>query len=167
MLTKTLFAAGLLAATTTMAFAEPPRHHGKPHHMGSDMDRSDGGMDRWDRGDRGKDRGDRWGRQGRHSGEGMEKGFNLRLGHGVRLRINCGDDSMKDCLDAARPLIDQVMQHGVSNIPAPPPPPHRDSQTPPSGLPHADGTPPAPGASDMPAPPLPPGETVPPTPPAN
>lgn len=34
------------------------------------------------------------------------KGFDLRIGHGQRLKVNCGDEPIKACIDAAAPLID-------------------------------------------------------------
>ncbi|RJS93069.1 hypothetical protein [Salinisphaera sp. Q1T1-3] len=33
------------------------------------------------------------------------KGFVLDMGHGHRLQVQCGDEPMKGCLDAVRPLI--------------------------------------------------------------
>ncbi|AWN16712.1 hypothetical protein [Salinisphaera sp. LB1] len=38
------------------------------------------------------------------------KGFDLQLGHGRRLRVQCGDEPLKGCIQAAQPLIHQLAQ---------------------------------------------------------
>lgn len=47
----------------------------------------------------------RWG----HEGPGMRgKGFELSLGWGRELQVNCGDEPIKACIDASAPLIDSL-----------------------------------------------------------
>ena len=49
--------------------------------------------------------------RGGRGGPGMQidgKGFGLMVGPGHGLRINCGDEPMKDCIAAAQPLIDAL-----------------------------------------------------------
>ncbi|MDE2447007.1 MAG: hypothetical protein KGO94_12590 [Alphaproteobacteria bacterium] len=67
------------------------------------------------------------GRRGQHGGPGMGgpggpgmmggrggpgmmqgKGFGLMLGNGQGLRINCGNEPMKQCIEAAQPLFDAL-----------------------------------------------------------
>lgn len=120
MLSRILLATALIAAPSTFAFAQeasspsggdtagavdmgtpPPTagHHGRRHghHM------------RWWRHDRDRDR----------SG----KGFVLSLGDGMRLKVDCGDEPLKSCIDAARPLLDEFgggMASDGMEMPAPP-----------------------------------------------
>jgi hypothetical protein len=50
-----------------------------------------------------------WRHHKRNSGEGIKmkgKSFAIMLGKGHRLRVNCGQEPMKDCIAAAQPLID-------------------------------------------------------------
>jgi hypothetical protein len=66
----------------------------------------------------------------------MAKGFDLRLDRGRGLRVNCGDEPLKACLDAAMPLLDRL---GDNPPPpagaAPPPPPGAMPPPPPGGMP--------------------------------
>ena len=48
----------------------------------------------------------------------MGKGFGLMLGNGQGLRINCGDEPMKQCVDAAQPLIDALNKANPGQTPA-------------------------------------------------
>ena len=48
----------------------------------------------------------------------MGKGFGLMLANGQGLRINCGDEPMKQCIDAAQPLIDALNKANSSQTPA-------------------------------------------------
>ena len=66
------------------------------------------------------DHGKQNGRDG--GGPGMHlngKGFGIMVGPGHGLRINCGDEPMKDCIAAAQPLIDAL---GKLDFKMPPPP---------------------------------------------
>jgi hypothetical protein len=65
-------------------------------------------------------------RGGRHHG-GMDgprgemmmgKGFGLMLGNGQGLRINCGDEPMKQCIEASQPLIDALNKANPGQTPA-------------------------------------------------
>ena len=38
------------------------------------------------------------------------KGFDLQLGHGRGLRVQCGDEQLDSCIKAAQPLIHQLAQ---------------------------------------------------------
>ncbi|MGB7756794.1 MAG: hypothetical protein WBL23_12095 [Salinisphaera sp.] len=38
------------------------------------------------------------------------KGFDLQLGHGRGLRVQCGDEQLNSCIKAAQPLIHQLKQ---------------------------------------------------------
>ena len=66
-------------------------------------------------------------RGGRHHGGGMGgpgggmmmgKGFGLMLGNGQGLRINCGDEPMKQCIEASQPLIDALNKANPGQTPA-------------------------------------------------
>lgn len=48
----------------------------------------------------------------------MGKSFDLRLDRGQGLRVNCGDEPLKACIDASMPLLDKLR-----DAPPPPPPP--------------------------------------------
>ena len=48
----------------------------------------------------------------------MGKGFGLMLANGQGLRINCGDEPMKQCVDAAQPLIDALNKANPGQTPA-------------------------------------------------
>lgn len=39
---------------------------------------------------------------------GATKGFEIRMGGGAGLRVNCGDEPIQACVDAAAPLIDRL-----------------------------------------------------------
>lgn len=49
----------------------------------------------------------------------MGKGFGLMLANGQGLRINCGDEPMKQCIDAAQPLIDALNKANPTAVIAP------------------------------------------------
>ncbi|WP_188410838.1 hypothetical protein [Agaricicola taiwanensis] len=156
MLTRLMTAAALLGASATLALAQPRPDHDGPRHFGQRGDGPPHHM-RHGRGDRDMDHD----RDDRESG----KGFALRLGPGIGLRIRCGDEPVKACVDAAVPLIDRMAEVAKGTTSSPPPPPPRHSR--PLPPPHGEraSPPPPPGrADDMPAPPLPSGETVPPQP---
>ena len=57
-----------------------------------------------------------------HGGRGGEmmrgKGFALMLGNGQGLRINCGDEPMKQCIESAQPLIDALNKANPGQTPA-------------------------------------------------
>ena len=57
-----------------------------------------------------------------HGGRGgammMGKGFALMLGNGQGLRINCGDEPMKQCIESAQPLIDALNKANPGQTPA-------------------------------------------------
>lgn len=60
------------------------------------------------------------GRDGGGPGMRMEgKGFDIRVGAGHALHINCGEELMKDCIASAQPLIDAL---GKLDFKMPPPP---------------------------------------------
>lgn len=40
------------------------------------------------------------------------KGFDLRLGHGRGLRVQCGDEPLKNCVQAVQPLIRALAKSG-------------------------------------------------------
>jgi hypothetical protein len=65
---------------------------------------------------------------GHHGGKGpggrgmggpmmMGKGFGLMLGNGQGLRINCGDEPMKQCIEASQPLIDALNKANPGQAP--------------------------------------------------
>jgi hypothetical protein len=58
-----------------------------------------------------------------HMPEMMDQGagFSLMLGRGVSIRVNCGNDPIKTCVDAARPLLDKASGM-LDKLPKPPPP---------------------------------------------
>lgn len=39
---------------------------------------------------------------------GGSKGFVLEMGEDRSLRVSCGDETIAECLEAVRPLIDQM-----------------------------------------------------------
>ncbi|WP_423821167.1 hypothetical protein V5738_12605 [Salinisphaera sp. SPP-AMP-43] len=41
---------------------------------------------------------------------GADKGFQLDLGHGRGLRVQCGNESLQDCIKSAQPLIEKLRQ---------------------------------------------------------
>jgi opacity protein-like surface antigen len=55
---------------------------------------------------------------GPHGGMMMGKGFALMLGNGQGLRINCGDEPMKQCIESAQPLIDALNKANPGQTPA-------------------------------------------------
>lgn len=48
----------------------------------------------------------------------MGKGFGLMLANGQGLRINCGDEPMKQCIEAAQPLIETLNKANLGQMPA-------------------------------------------------
>lgn len=113
MLSKSLLAAALLAASSHLAFAQdtppppaPPSADGTPP-----------GMDEPDA----KGRPPR--PEGRNRPGPMREGasFDLRLGRGMGLRVDCGPQPIAACINAAQPLIDQMK--AMPDAPPPPPPP--------------------------------------------
>ena len=69
------------------------KHHGGRHHGGRGMGGPGGGMM-------------------------MGKGFGLMLGNSQGLRINCGDEPMKQCIEASQPLIDALNKANPGQAPA-------------------------------------------------
>ena len=69
------------------------KHHGGRHHGGKGMG-------------------------GPHGAMMMGKGFALMLGNGQGLRINCGDEPMKKCIESAQPLIDALNKANPGQTPA-------------------------------------------------
>ncbi|WP_062212547.1 hypothetical protein [Aureimonas sp. AU12] len=119
--------------------------------------------------DRDRDRGDRPGPRGPHGPEGRrgppppppKAGFEIRLGEGRAIRVDCGDEMIADCVDASQPILDAVAKMvgpaGLAGEGDRVPPPPRSL---------VDGaTPPAPAAgADAPTPPPAAGGTTPPAP---
>ena len=58
------------------------------------------------------------GMRGPHGGMMMGKGFALMLGNGQGLRINCGDEPMKQCIESTQPLIDALNKANPGQAPA-------------------------------------------------
>ena len=92
------------------------------------------------------------------------KGFDLRVGHGQRLRVNCGDEPIQACIDAAAPLIEIISgDDGMMDEPGDMDSMDRDDTM----------APPAPRANNGAAPPPPPvpqaagDDAVPPPPPGS
>ena len=58
------------------------------------------------------DQGPGWRKHGKHRGMGpmmdmmRGKGFGIMAGRGHALRVNCGEEPIKECIAAAQPLID-------------------------------------------------------------
>ena len=69
------------------------KHHGGRHHGGKGMG-------------------------GPHGAMMMGKGFALMLGNGQGLRINCGNEPMKQCIESAQPLIDALNKANPGQTPA-------------------------------------------------
>lgn len=122
-----LIGLGLVSLLTTAAIAQtatqPVDPAAKPQ-LSVDTQIADSGQDD-------NQQGDGWfkrGHRGRHHNGGhgpdgprgmggpggpsggmmMGKGFGLMLANGQGLRINCGDEPMKQCIEAAQPLIDTL-----------------------------------------------------------
>ena len=119
-----LIGLGLVGLLTTAAFAQtatqPVDPAAKPQ-LSVDAQTADNGQ-----GD-GQDGGG-WfnrGHRGRHHNGGngpggmmMGKGFGLMLANGQGLRINCGDEPMKQCIESAQPLIDALNKANAGQPPA-------------------------------------------------
>jgi len=108
------------------------------------------------------DRGDRPGPRGPHGPEGRrgpppppKAGFEIRLGEGRAIRVDCGDERIADCVDAAQPVLDAMARlPGMESGDRVPPPPRSlvDGDTPPPP-PAGEATPPA-GGTTPPTPPV-------------
>lgn len=82
-------------------------------------------------------------------------GFEINMGPGQTLRVTCGDESLSDCMEAAKPILDAfAAKAGDAETRVPPPPP---------SLVTGDTPPPPPPAGATPAP----DGATPPPPPAN
>ena len=60
--------------------------------------------------------------RGGRGGPGMQmegKGFDIKVGPGHGLHVNCGNEPIKDCIASAQPLIDAL---GKLDFKMPPPP---------------------------------------------
>jgi opacity protein-like surface antigen len=57
------------------------------------------------------------GMRGPHGGMMMGKGFALMLGNGQGLRINCGDEPLKQCIESAQPVIDALNKANPGQTP--------------------------------------------------
>lgn len=144
-------AAGLLASTTVISMAQdaplplPPQPPGAAEAPGEGVS---GGMAER-RGPPGRGRGHMGPMGGMMAGQppDLMKGFDLRMGRDAGLLVECGDETMSDCVAAVRPLIDQLTGTPSASDDMPPPPP--------------PGAPPPPGDAPVP------GVTPPPPPPAN
>jgi hypothetical protein len=78
----------------------------------------DGGWFGWGRhGHRGH-HGDMMGGPGGPGGMMQAKGFGLMLGNGQGLRITCGDEPIKQCIESAQPLIDALNKANPGQTPA-------------------------------------------------
>ena len=123
MFRSSLMAAALIAGTVSASFAQapsappspppasneiapPPSPPGGPGEM-RDRARGDGRheMRRYGPRDRGP-----------HGPRAQMKGFDLRLGEGVRLRVSCGDETIAECVDAAGPLLDAIAGGSVDDM---------------------------------------------------
>ncbi|WP_062112060.1 hypothetical protein [Aureimonas sp. AU40] len=109
--------------------------------------------------DRDRDEGPRAERRGPDGHRGPppppRAGFEINMGPGQTLRVTCGDESLSDCMEAAKPILDAFADKAGAAASRVPPPP--------SNLVNGDTpTPPAPPAGGPAA-----GGTTPPTPPAN
>ncbi|WP_061931682.1 hypothetical protein [Aureimonas sp. AU22] len=128
--------------------------------------------DRAEMRDRDRDRGPRWDRDDRgprlHGRGGPDwrrgpppppprAGFEINLGEGKTVRVECGDEAFARCIDAAKPVLDSardmvregpVAANGADRPVTRVPPPPADLVTPPDGGPDAPppagDTPPAP-----------------------
>jgi hypothetical protein len=80
-------------------------------------------------------------------------GFEIDMGPGQTLRVTCGEESLSDCMEAAKPILDAFAEKAGNAASRVPPPPASlvNGDTPP--------TPPAGGPAT--------GGATPPTPPAN
>jgi hypothetical protein len=48
----------------------------------------------------------------------MGKGFALMLGNGQGLRINCGEEPMKQCIESAQPFFDALNKANPGQTPS-------------------------------------------------
>ena len=86
--------------------------------------------DREDRDDDRKDRKPPREARGPHHGPGGHRGpppprtgFMIEMGPGQSLHVQCGDESLSDCVEAAQPILDRFAQSGsVAGDRIPPPP---------------------------------------------
>jgi hypothetical protein len=97
--------AGIASAQTASTNPPPPP---PPQDQQADGQGPEGWGSWWG----GKNRG---GHHGHHGGDGMRggpdmpgKGFSIVVGQGKALRINCGEEPMKDCIASAQPLIEAL-----------------------------------------------------------
>jgi opacity protein-like surface antigen len=126
MLKRFLVGVGLVAMLSTAALAQtatPPADPAQPPASVDDQSagngKQDGGWFNW------KHRGHRMhgggmggrGMGGPHGSMMMGKGFGLMLGNGQGLRINCGDEPMKQCIEASQPLIDALNKANPGQTP--------------------------------------------------
>jgi opacity protein-like surface antigen len=105
-------------ATAQTATTNPPAPPAPQDQQANGPDDQGGG---WFSGKRHGDHGGRHGgRHGGDMGQGQQgKGFDIRVGAGHGLHINCGDEPMKDCIASAQPLIDALSK---VDFKMPPPP---------------------------------------------
>jgi hypothetical protein len=120
MLKKFLVGVGLVVLLGTAAFAQtatpPVDPAAKPALSTDDQSADDGPNDGEQESgwfNRKHHRGHR-----QHGGMMMGKGFGLMLGNGQGLRINCGDEPMKQCIEASQPLIDALNKVNPGQSPA-------------------------------------------------
>lgn len=132
MMKRFLVGLGLVALLTSAAFAQTATQPVDPAAqpaLSDDTQTADNGQ-----GDGQQDGGwFNWGHRGHrhHGGNGpdgrgmggpgggmmMGKGFGLMLGNGQGLRINCGEEPMKQCIEAAQPLIDALNKANPGQAP--------------------------------------------------
>ena len=106
-----------------------------------------------DRGPKGERRGPD-GHRGPPPPPAPRAGFEIDMGPGQTLRVTCGDESLADCMEAAKPILDAFAQKaGDAGARVPPPP---------QNLVNGDAPPPPAATSPATG-----GATPPPPPPAN
>ena len=123
---KILLGACALVLMTGFATAQTATDNPPPPAQDQQIDGADSQGGGWFSGGRhGRHHGQKG--YGRHHGGGRGghimqidgKGFGLMLGPGHGLRINCGDEAMKDCIAAAQPLIDALGKLDFKMPPSP------------------------------------------------
>ncbi|MBL8582327.1 MAG: hypothetical protein JNL61_08890 [Rhizobiaceae bacterium] len=113
MITRTLLAAGVALAFVTQAMAQQAETPPPPPPPAEDAAMPPPPP--------GKGPGDRPWRRG--GPEQAGKGFRLEFGRGVGLRVDCGDEPIRTCVEAVQPLIAKFPNFDPSMMPPPPPPP--------------------------------------------
>jgi hypothetical protein len=123
MLKRLLVGLGIVALLGTTAFAQtatpPVDPAAKPavtvDNQSAENDQQEGGW--FNRKHRGHRMHGGRGMGGPHGSMMMGKGFALMLGNGQGLRINCGDEPMKQCIESSQPLIDALNKANPGQAP--------------------------------------------------